>query len=70
MAEKTVKVGGKATDVLFGMKAICDHLGRSEATVLKFCREYDDFPVKKENRTGYISSRSKLEEWFREFLSR
>lgn len=70
MAEAANVKAAKATDVLFGMKAICDYLGRSDATVLKFCREYDDFPVRKENGSGYISSRSRLDEWFKAFLSK
>lgn len=68
MSEKANIKAAKATDVLFGMKAISGYLGRSEATVLKFSREYDDFPVKKENGSGYISSRSRLDEWFKEYL--
>lgn len=53
-------------DMLRGMKAICDFLRMSEATVLKFCREYDNFPVKKNG--SYYSSRKKLNLWFQWYL--
>ncbi len=50
-------------DMLRGMKSICDYLRMSEATVLKYIREYDDFPVKKNG--NYISSRTALNDWVR-----
>lgn len=53
-------------DVLRGMKAICDFLRMSEATVLRWMREYDNFPVKKNG--SYISSRAKLNSWFQWYL--
>lgn len=53
-------------DMLVGMKAICSFLRMSEATVLKWVREYDDFPVKKNG--GYVSCRSKLNAWFQAYL--
>jgi hypothetical protein len=56
------------TDILIGMKAICSFLRMSEATVLKWLREYDDLPVKKKG--VYISSRVKLNAWFHEYLER
>lgn len=55
-------------DILVGMKAICAFLRMSDATVLKWLREYDDFPVKKNG--GYISSRYKLNLWFQAYLGR
>lgn len=55
-------------DMLVGMKAICSFLGMSEATVLKWLREFDDFPVKKNG--GYVSSRHKLNIWFQAYLER
>lgn len=56
------------SDLLVGMKAICSFLRMSEATVLKWLREYDDFPVKKNG--GYVSSRYKLNIWFQNYLER
>lgn len=53
-------------DVLRGMKAICDFLRMSEATVQKWMKEFDNFPVKKNG--GLISSRKKLNEWYRWYL--
>lgn len=55
-------------DLLFGMKAICAFLRMSESTVLRWQREYDDFPVKKNG--GHVSSRRKLNIWFQEYLER
>lgn len=53
-------------DMLIGMGAICTFLRMSEATVLKWLREYDNFPVKKKG--VYISSRMKLNAWFQAYL--
>ena len=53
-------------DMLRGMKAICDFLRMSEATVLRWMREYENFPVKKNG--NYISNRTKLNEWFLWYL--
>jgi hypothetical protein len=50
-------------DILVGMKSICDFLRVSEATVIKWRREYDDFPVKKNGQL--TSSRAALNEWSR-----
>lgn len=55
------------SDVLVGMKAICNFLNLSDATVLKYHREYDDFPLKKNG--VYVSSRSKLNAWFQVFVA-
>ena len=57
----------ESSDVLVGMKAICNFLNMSDATVLKYCREYDDFPVKKNG--VYVSSRTNLNNWFRAFVA-
>ena len=54
------------SDVLRGMKEICTFLKMSEPTVLKWNREYDNFPMKKNG--GFISSRKRLNEWFRWYL--
>lgn len=56
------------SDLLVGMKAICSFLRMSEATIIKWMREYDDFPVKKNG--GYISSRYKLNVWFQTYLEK
>lgn len=53
-------------DILRGMKAICAFLGMSEDTVLRWMREYDDFPVKKNGQL--ISSRKKLNKWYQDYL--
>jgi hypothetical protein len=50
-------------DILVGMKAICDFLRVSEATVIKWRAEYEDFPVKKNGHV--ISSRHALNVWSR-----
>jgi len=60
------KTAAEESDVLNGMKAITAFLNVSEVTVLKYIREYDDFPVKKNG--GYISCRSKLNAWFQSFV--
>lgn len=57
---------GEACDVLFGITSICKFLGVSEATVVKWMREYEDFPIKKMEGGMYIGSRSELNKWFRE----
>jgi hypothetical protein len=57
----------KMDDMLRGMKAICTYMNMSEATVLKFRREYDDFPVKS-NGVLY-ASKSKLSEWYQNWLN-
>lgn len=53
-------------DLLRGMGAICTFLRMSEETVLKWSRQYDNFPLKK-NGT-YLSSKRKLNEWYRWYL--
>lgn len=63
---RTATPPGVEADLLVGMKAICTFLRMSEATVLKWHREYDDFPVKKNG--GYVSSRHKLNIWFQRYL--
>lgn len=54
-------------DILFGMKSICQFLGRSESTITKFIQGYDDFPVRRDNGKGYVASRSELNRWFRAY---
>lgn len=53
-------------DALKGMNAICGFLKMSEETVLKWSRQYENFPMRK-NGT-WISSRKQLNEWFRWYL--
>lgn len=59
--------GAVESEILRGMKAIVDFSGLSEATIIKFCSEFDDFPVKK-NGT-YISHRVQLNEWVRDYVA-
>jgi hypothetical protein len=69
MAQPSKKAAQKEVeqlDLLVGMKAICDFMRLSEPTIMKYCREYDDFPVKKNG--SYLSSRSGLNTWFRDFV--
>lgn len=48
-------------DILVGMKAICDFLRVSEATIIKWRKEYEDFPIKKNGQlTG---TRAALQKW-------
>ena len=58
-------------NLLVGMKAICKVLnGISEATALKWHREFD-LPIKKTGKAGYwVASREKLEEWARDLASK
>lgn len=65
-APSPAPVKASEADMLIGMKAICSFLRMSEATVLKWLREYDDLPVKKNG--VYISSRIKLNAWFQAYL--
>ena len=55
------KTDDERADILVGMNAICGFLGVSEATVIKYQREYDDFPVKKIGRL--TATRSALQKW-------
>lgn len=48
-------------DLLVGMKAICNYLGRSESTIIKWRQQYDDFPVKKNGQL--TATRSALQKW-------
>jgi hypothetical protein len=51
----------EVADILVGMKAICEFLRVSDATVIKWRKEYDDFPVKKNG--SLTSSRTALNKW-------
>jgi hypothetical protein len=54
-------------DLLSGMKSICQHLnGISEATVLKWYREYD-LPIRKAGGV-WIGSRKKMDQWSADFV--
>ena len=58
MAKKT-----ENADALVGMKAICQYLGVSESTALKYHREYD-LPIKKVGPNGYwLGSKKNIDEW-------
>lgn len=63
---KTVAAQSEQCDVLRGMKAICSFLSMSEATVLRWMREYEDFPVKKNGQ--FISSRKRLNAWYQDYV--
>jgi hypothetical protein len=63
-----VKGQNETADILVGMKAICEFIGYSEATIIKWRKEYDDFPVKKNGQL--ISSKTALNEWSRSLFSR
>ena len=53
----------KSDDLLNGMKEIRGYLSRSEATILKWHREYD-LPIKKIGVNGvWVASRKKLDTW-------
>jgi len=57
----------EASDLLVGMKAICEYLGGiSEATALKYHRELD-LPIRKSSKNGdsgiWLGSRKKLDAW-------
>lgn len=61
------KDAADTADILVGMKSICDFLGVSEATVIKWRQQYDDFPIKKNGQL--TSSRAALNEWSRTLFS-
>ena len=67
MAKKEDQQPDRA-DLLVGMKEICQFLRMSECTVIKWIREYEDFPVKKNG--SYVSSRTRLNIWFQGYLDR
>lgn len=51
---------------LTGMKAICTHMNRSEATMLALIREYD-FPARK-LRGIWETDTELVDEWRKEFV--
>jgi hypothetical protein len=57
-------------DIIFGMKEISNFIGRSIPSIVKYMRDYEDFPVKKDNGKGYVASKRLLIEWFREYVRR
>ena len=65
---KRIPVEVEESDLLVGMKSISSFLKMSEATILRWLQEYDDFPVKKNG--NYISSRTRLNTWFQAYLGR
>lgn len=62
----------KSDDILNGMKAICDYVGRSEPTVLKYHRELG-MPIRKlptEGRKGpWQGSKRAIDKWNQEFVA-
>lgn len=54
--------------ILSGMKEICGHLQRSEATVTKMMKEYPDFPAKKFGGGMWESDTDLIDEWKRKLL--
>lgn len=55
----------KSEHILRGMKSIADFSGLSESSIIKFCIEYEDFPVRKNG--NYYSHKLELEVWMREW---
>lgn len=59
------------TDLIVGMKAICQALGVSESTALKWHRE-NGLPIKKSSKGGnagiWLASRTKLNDWIGEYV--
>ena len=54
-------------DILYGMERIRPVVGgATEATILKWKREYDDFPIRKLGGQ-WVSYRTVLKAWFRKF---
>jgi len=54
-------------NLLTGMKEICSFLKLSPPTVLKWIREYPDFPIRKAAGV-WVSDRELLQEWFLKYL--
>ena len=58
-------------DLIVGMKALCEVLNVSEATVLKWHRELG-LPIKKGSKNGdagvWIGSLSKINVWVQEYV--
>ena len=54
-------------DKLIGMKAICEHMGISESTVIKWRQEFD-MPIEKKGGT-WCGSKQKLDVWFDENMA-
>jgi len=53
--------------ILMGMKEIAAFLRISAPTVLKWHREYEDFPIRKAAGV-WISDREMLKAWFEKYL--
>lgn len=53
---------------LIGMKSICNYLHISEATALKWHREYD-LPIKKVGGI-WIGTKTKINQWINEYLEK
>ena len=63
MPSQKARSGAAGSDLLVGMKAICQHLGISEATAIKWVRELG-LPIRKTGDNGYwVGSRKKIDAW-------
>ena len=57
----------KNDDTLFGIDKIRPHVGNvSEATILKYKREYPSFPMRK-LRGIWVANKEAIVDWFRSF---
>lgn len=63
-----MSIGRVEGDLLVGMKAICNYVGVSEITALKYHRELG-LPMRKSSRNGktggWLSSKTRIDEWAR-----
>lgn len=58
----------KSNEILNGMKEICQYLGKSEPTVLKWARDMG-LPIKKTGDNGvWVGSRTKIDAWVVEYV--
>jgi len=57
-------------DIIFGMKEISNFIGRSIPSIVKYMRDYEDFPVRKDEGKGYVASKKLLIQWFQEYVKR
>ncbi|MCP4747999.1 MAG: helix-turn-helix domain-containing protein [Desulfobacteraceae bacterium] len=56
-------------DMLFGMDEICPILRNvSQATVLKWYRQYEDLPIRKLGGQ-WVSTRKQLNQWLEKFVA-
>lgn len=64
-------ITGHSSDIIKGMKAICQQVGASESTVLKWHRELG-LPIRKGSKNGdrgiWVGSKTKIDAWVQEFV--